>query len=73
MRMRKRHLQYVLMYHKKAAIFLKQQDHRNPHEPKNYPLICVKHVSIFYKKCYHKETSDSSERYKYVTWRLLMV
>ena len=51
MRMRKKHLSYVLMYHKKAAIFLKQQDHRKPHVPKNYSLhlirICVKHVSIF--------------------------
>ena len=61
-------------YTKKAAIFLKQQDHMNPHVPKNYPLhlirICEKHVSIFncfYKKRYHKETSDSSEHYKYVT------
>ena len=67
-------------YHKKAAIFLKQQDHRNLHVPKNYPLhlmhIPVKHVSIFncsYKKCCHKETSASSEHYKYVTWRLLIV
>ena len=72
--MRKKHLSYVLMFHKKAAIFLKQQDPMNPHVPKNYPLhlirICEKHVSIFnrfYKKCYHKETSDSSEHYKYVT------
>ena len=46
----------------------------NPHVPKNYPLhlirICEKHVSIFncfYKKRYHKESSDSSEHYKYVT------
>ena len=66
--MRKKHLSYVLMYHKKAAIFLKQR------VPKNYPLhlirICVKHVSIFncfYEKHYHKETSDLSEHYKYVT------
>ena len=47
------------MYHKKAAIFLKQQDHRNPHVPKNYPLhlihvrICVKHIFIF--NCFFKK------------------
>ena len=80
MRMRKKHLSHVLMCHKKAAIFLKQQDHMNPCAPKNYPLhfirICEKHVSIFncfYKKRYHKETSNSLEHYKYVIWRLLMV
>ena len=50
-----------LMYHKKAVIFLKQQDHRSPHVPKDYLLhltrISVKHVSIFncfYKKRCHK-------------------
>ena len=65
--MPKKHLSHFLMYHKKAAIFLKQQqDHRNSHVPDNYPVhlirIYVKHISIFncfYKKCYHKETSDN--------------
>ena len=52
MRMRKKLLSYVLMSHEKAAIFLKQQDHRNPHVPKNYSLhlirICVlKSTSLF--------------------------
>ena len=71
MRMHKKHSSYVLMCHKKAAIFLKQQDHMNPHVPKNYPLhlirICEKLVSIFncpLQKCYHKETRDLSEHYK---------
>ena len=56
--MHKKHLSYVLMCHKKAAIFLKQQDHMNLHVPKNYPLhlirICEKHVSIF--NCFYKKT-----------------
>ena len=51
MRMHKKHLSYVLTYHKKAAIFLKRQDHRSLYVPKNYSLhlirICVKHLSIF--------------------------
>ena len=57
--MRKKHLSYVLMCHKKAAIFVKQQDHMNLHVPKNYPLhlirICEKHVSIF--NCFYKNAS----------------
>ena len=58
MHMRKKQLSYVLMCHKKAAIFLKQQDHMNPHVLKNYPLhfirICEKHVSVF--NCFYKKT-----------------
>ena len=58
MHMLKKHLSYVLMYHKKAATFLKQQDHSNPHVPKNYLLhlirIRVKHVSIF--NCFYEKS-----------------
>ena len=68
------------MYHKKQQFFLKHQDDKNPHVPKNYPLhlirICVKYVSIFncfYKEGYHKETSDGSEYYKYVIYRILLM
>ena len=58
------------MYDKRNNI-LKQQDDKNPHVLKSYPShllrICVTHVSIFncfYKKGYHKETSDLFSPYK---------
>ena len=57
MRMHQKHLSYVLKCHKEAAIFLKQQDHMNPHVPKNYVLHLIrigeKHVSIF--NCFYEK------------------
>ena len=75
--MHKKHLSYMLMHHKKSAIFAKQQDDKNSDVPKNYPLhlmhICVNHIPIlncFYKEGFHKETSNSLEPYKYCNLKI---